>query len=189
MYFRYFVIIFPYKRVGPFIWKNLNPLDPKMLCAKFGWNWLSGFGEEDFLISSMYFRYFSIISPWKRAGPFIWTKLNPLHPKMHCAKFGWNWLSGSGEEDFLIPSMYFRYFSIISPWKRAGPFIWTKLNPLHPKMHCAKFGWNWLNGSEEEDFLILSKYFRYFVIISPWKRAGLFIWTKMNLVLMNVIKK
>ena len=26
--------------------------------------------------------------------------LNPLHPRMHCAKFGRNWLSGSGEEDF-----------------------------------------------------------------------------------------
>ena len=29
--------------------------------------------------------------------------------------------------------MYFRYFKIISPWKRAGSFIWTNLNPLHPK--------------------------------------------------------
>ena len=31
---------------------------------------------------------------------FIWTNLNPLHPRMLCAKFGWNWPSGSGEEDF-----------------------------------------------------------------------------------------
>ena len=28
--------------------------------------------------------------------------------------------------------MYFHYFVIISPWKRAGPFIWTNLNPLNP---------------------------------------------------------
>ena len=28
--------------------------------------------------------------------------------------------------------MYFCYFTIISPWKRAGSFIWTNLNPLHP---------------------------------------------------------
>ena len=28
-----------------------------------------------------------------------------------------------GIEDFLILSMYFGYFAIISPWKRAGPFI------------------------------------------------------------------
>ena len=33
--------------------------------------------------------------------------------------------------------MYFRYFVIIFPWKRAGPFICTNLNPLHPRMPCA----------------------------------------------------
>ena len=107
----------------------VKPLHQRMLCANFGWNWLSGSGEEDYLIASMYFRYFITISPWNRAGPFFWTNLNPLHPRMLCAKFGWNWLSGSGEEDFLILSMYFRYFIIISPWKRAGSFIWTNLNP------------------------------------------------------------
>ena len=69
----------------------------------------------------MYFHYFLIISPWKRAGPFIWTNLNPFHPRMLCAKFGLNWTSGSGEEDFLISSMYFHYFVIISPWKGQGP--------------------------------------------------------------------
>ena len=71
---------------------------------------------------------------------FIWRILNPPHPSMLCAKIGWNWLSGSGEEDFLISSVYFHYFIIISPWKRAGPFIWTNLNPLHLRMLCAKFG-------------------------------------------------
>ena len=29
----------------------------------------------------------------------VWTNLNPLHPRMLCAKFGWNWPRGSGEED------------------------------------------------------------------------------------------
>ena len=82
-----------------FIWRNLNPLHPRMICAGIGWNWLIGSGEEDFLISSMYFHYFVIISPWKRAGPIIWTNLNPLHPRMLCAKFGWNWPSGSGEDE------------------------------------------------------------------------------------------
>ena len=38
-----------------FICKNLRPRQSGMLCAKCGWNWHSGFGEEDFLISSMYF--------------------------------------------------------------------------------------------------------------------------------------
>ena len=70
---------------------------------------------------------------------------------MICAKFGWNWPSGSGEEDFLNFSMYFRNFVIISPGKRARPFIWTNLNSLYLRMHCANFDWNWPNGSVEED--------------------------------------
>ena len=65
----------------------------------------SGSEGEDFLISSMYFRYFVIISPLKRAGSFIWINLKPLHPKVHCAKFGWNWHSGFGLEDLFISSM------------------------------------------------------------------------------------
>ena len=28
---------------------------------------------------------------------------------------------------------------IISPRKKVGPFIWTNLKPLHPRVHCAKF--------------------------------------------------
>ena len=94
-----------------------------------------------FFILSMYFCYLVIISPWKRAWPFIWTNLNPLHPRMHCAKFGWNWPSGSREEFFFILSMYFCYLVIISPWKRTGPFIGTNLNPFYRKMLFAKCGW------------------------------------------------
>ena len=65
-----------------------------------------------------------IISPWKRAEPFIWTNLNPHHPRMLCAKFGWNWFSGAGEEDFLILLMSFRYFII--------PSLGKGLNYDHP---------------------------------------------------------
>ena len=54
------------------------------------------------------------------------------------------------EEDFQSSSMYFRYFVIISPWKRASPFIWTIWNSHHKRMLCAKFGWNWPGGSWEE---------------------------------------
>ena len=58
-----------------------------------------------FKISSIYFSYFVIISPWKRAGLFIWGNLNPLYPTMLCAKFGWNWPGGSGEEDENLNSL------------------------------------------------------------------------------------
>ena len=36
MSFRCILIISPLKMVWSFIWKNLNPLHPRMLCAKFG---------------------------------------------------------------------------------------------------------------------------------------------------------
>ena len=53
MYFCYFVIISPWKRVGPFIWTNLYPLHARMRCAKFGWNCPSGSGEEDENVKSL----------------------------------------------------------------------------------------------------------------------------------------
>mgnify|MGYP003692070963 CR=1 FL=1 len=81
-------------------------------------------------------------------GPFIWTKLNSLHPSMLCAKFGWNWLSGSGEEDFLILLMYFRFFVIISPWERAAALYLNKLESPSPEnalcqvwLKLAKWFW------------------------------------------------
>ena len=46
VYFYYFAIISPCRRVLPFIWTNLNPLPPRMICGKFGWNWPSSSGEE-----------------------------------------------------------------------------------------------------------------------------------------------
>ena len=118
---------------------NLVEIGPAVLEKKF------------FLISSMYFHYLVIIFPWKMVGPFIWTNLNPLYPRMLCAKFEIGPVVRK-KNIFLILSMYFCYFIIISPWKRAWPFIWTTLNPLHPRMLYAKFGWNWPGGLWEEIF-------------------------------------
>ena len=89
---------------------------------------------------------FEIISPWKRAGSFIWINLNSLLPRMFCAKFGWNWFSGSLN--------YVNVFSLFPNFlhlERVGSFIRINLNPLHPRKLCAKFGWNWFGGSGEED--------------------------------------
>ena len=117
--FRYFGIISPWKMV----FTNLNSHHPWMFCVKFGCNWPSGSGEEDFKTSQVYFLYFVITSPWKRSRPFIWTNFNSLHPRMLCAKLGWNLPISSGEEHLLISSVYFRYLVIISLWKKAWPFI------------------------------------------------------------------
>ena len=67
-----------------------------------------------------FFCYFIIISPWKRAGPFIWINLNPLHPKMSCAKFDWNWPSGSGVVDENVKSLQQR-------WRTTVKFLLEKL--------------------------------------------------------------
>ena len=88
----YFAIISTWRKKWPFIWTNLNPLHPRLLCAKFC---SDGSQEEDFLK----FYYLAIISPWEKARPLICTNLNPLHLRMLCVIFGWNWPSGSPEED------------------------------------------------------------------------------------------
>ena len=146
MYFSYFLVISPWKSVGLFIWTNLNPRHPKMLCAKFGWNWSSGSGEEDFLISSVYFHYFVIISPWTRVRPFIWTKLNRLHPTMHCASLVEIGPVVLEKKIFKISSMY-NYL----PLEKGRALHLNKLDSLQPRILCAKFGWNWPSGSREEE--------------------------------------
>ena len=83
----------------------------------------------------MYFRYFVIISPWKRRGPFIWTNLSPHHPRMHWAKFGWNWPSGSGEEIFFLINFddVFSLFHKYLPLEKGGALHLNKLESLSPK--------------------------------------------------------
>ena len=88
-----------------------------------------------------------IISRWKRAGPFIWTNLNSLHPRILVPSLV-EICPAVLEKILKILSMCFCYFVIISPRKRAWPFIWTNLSPLHIRMLCAKLGWN---GFGEED--------------------------------------
>ena len=99
----------------------------------------------------MFFSLFRNYLPFEKDGALHLNKLDSPSPKDALCKVWlklahWFWR----RRFFLILSMYFRYFIIISPWKRAGFFIWTKLNPLHPRMLCAKFGWKWLSGSWEE---------------------------------------
>ena len=58
---------------------HLNKLEfpaPRMFSAKFDWNKPFSSWEEIFWVSSTYFCYFVISSPWKRAWFFIWTNLN-----------------------------------------------------------------------------------------------------------------
>ena len=91
------------EKVVAFHLNKLNSLHPRILCAIKVWlkNWPICSGEEVFWISSMYFRYFVIISPRRSAWPFVWRNLNSFYQRMLCAKFSWNWPSGSGEDEIV----------------------------------------------------------------------------------------
>ena len=121
-----------------------------MLCAKFGWNWLSGSGEEYFKFHGLYFHYFVIIFPWKRAGPSFEQTWIPY--TQGCFVPSWLKLA-----QWFWRRRFFNFINVISsfrnylPFERGGAFISTNLYPLHPRMLCVKFGWNWLSGSGEED--------------------------------------
>ena len=86
-------------------------------------------------VFSLFRNYF----PLEKRRAIHLKNLNSLHLRMIYAKFGWNWPSGSREEDFLNLSMYFCNFVILSPWKKAELFIWINLSPLNPRMICGKF--------------------------------------------------
>ena len=134
-----FTIISPWKKERPFIWTNMKPVYPRMLCAKFSWNWSSGSGEN-FQISSIYYHYFVIISPWKRTEPFSYRLESPsskdalCHVKLKLAQWFWR--------RFFNFINIFSFFSLSSPFLNGNvSFIWINLNPLHPKMLCAILGW------------------------------------------------
>ena len=114
----------------------------------------------------MYIRYFVIFYLWKRTGLFIWTISSLHHPRMLCAKFGWNWTSGSGIDDFYILNV-FSLFRNYLPLKKCEALHLRKLEFSSPM-----FGWNWPSGSGEEDFWIASINFHYFVIIFSLLKGG-----------------
>ena len=124
-----------------FIWTNWNPLHPRMLCAMFGWNWPSGSREEDcnFL-------------PLEKDSTLYLNKLESTSSKNALCQFWLNLANWFWWRRFLNFVHVFRYFVIISPWRRTRLFIWTNLNPLHQRILCANFGWNWLSGSGEDFF-------------------------------------
>ena len=72
---------------------------------------------------------------------------------------------------FLIPSMYFRYFFIISPSERAGSFIWTNLNPFTQGCIVPSLVEIGSVVLEKEDFFNFVNLFSLFVIISPWEKG------------------
>ena len=77
---------------------------------------------------------------WELNGPSFEQTWIPSSKNALCQV--WLKLAWQFWRRFLNFVNVFRYFVIISPWKRAGHFIWTNLNFYYTRMLYAKFGWN-----------------------------------------------
>ena len=96
--FHYFIIVFN--------WTNLNPLQPRILCTKIGWNWTSGSGEY------VNVKSLQTLSIW---GGYCGTNLTMLDfEKKSKNFFGW-FVHISNIRDINVPKRYFstKYLHII----------------------------------------------------------------------------
>ena len=147
-----------------------------MHCAKFGWHWPSGSGEEEFYISSMFLCYFVIVSQSsQKAETLHLNKLESPSPKntlchvwLKLAQWFWRIRSLNFVNVF---SLFCNLCRIISHWERERPFIWTNLNPHHQRMLNAKFGWNWPSCYGKEDFLKFCQCNFAFLYYLPLEKA------------------
>jgi hypothetical protein len=145
VYFHSFAIIFPWRKVIPFVWINLNPLCLKLFVpsqVKIGPMVLE---KKIFKWPNPIFTFLWFSLLWRGPGPLFEKKIESPPPKDNLYKV-WLNLACWFWRRFLIFLVYFYFFAIISPWRRAFVFIWTILNSLHPRMICA----NWSSGSGEE---------------------------------------
>ena len=146
MYFRYFLIISPWKMTGTIY---LIKLETTSLSDTLWLVWLK-----------LAYRF------WRRLIDFV-TEFFPYSVKLYSfgkkgrvqASFELRFPSSFVEIGSSVlekKSYEFRqcifamYIVIISTWERKWPFIWTNLNPIHLRMLCAKLDWNWRSDSGEE---------------------------------------
>ena len=114
-----------------FIWTYLNPIHPKMLCAKFG----SG---KNVLKFRQYIFTILKLSPLRNSGALHMNRLEYPLPMDNLSQV---WLKlaqlfwGRRFLNFVNVFSLFRNYLLL---ERLGPFVWTNLNPLHPRMFCAK---------------------------------------------------
>ena len=110
-------------RIGWFlIWTNLNPLHPRKLWAKIGWNWPSGFGEEEFLISSMNFSLLRNYLPLEKGRAGHLNKLE--YPSLKDA-LGQVWLKLAQwfwrRRFFYVVNVFFAFSKLFPLCKGQGP--------------------------------------------------------------------
>ena len=204
--------ITPGKRTGPFIWTNLHLIHPRMLCTIFGWYWpccstaslifplrkgraLCFSKLESATLKDTLCQVWLKFSPWFWRRKFlkipfkyifsIWfvsplgkgrflplNKLEIPSPKEDLSQV-WLKLAQCFACYFLNFVNVFTLFWYYIPLKIGGALHLNKLESPSPKDAMSSLV---DIGSGEEDFLHLSMYFRYFVTIYPYKKTGSFIW-------------
>ena len=114
--------------------------------AQWFWRWFFNFVNVFLLFLNYLFL--------EKGGALILNKLETPSPKDALCQV-WLKLAQVVQEKKIFNLNFVNVFSLFRnylPLEKGGPFFWTKLNPLHPRTIWAKFGWNWLSGSGEEDF-------------------------------------
>ena len=134
--FRYYL---PLERVRSFIWTNLDPPHPRMVFAKFGWNWLSLPIEGDFKML-LYFRnylpcrkiiWFSLLEDalcqvWLKLARWFWRRCKKNFNVFSLLCPLWKWRSS--------------LFEIWIPYpKNVLCYIWLKLAQCRKGWKCEKF--------------------------------------------------
>ena len=101
-------------------WTDLISLHPRMLLCQIWLKSAQRFWRRSLLYFVNIFLLLNNYPPWKKDGALLLNKFDFHHPRMLCAKVGWNCRIGLGE-DFWLLLMYSCNFVIIFLGKRRGP--------------------------------------------------------------------
>ena len=104
-----------------------------MLCAKSGWKWLSGSGEEDFWILSMFFALFHYFLPLEKGRALHLNKLESPSPKDALCQVWLKLAQWFWRRRFLNFVNIFSLFRNYLPLEKGGAHHLNKLESPSPK--------------------------------------------------------
>ena len=99
----------------------------------------------------MHFHYYL---PLERSGVLHFNESKSFYPENALSQ-GWLKLAQwFWRKRFLNFVNIFSLFCYYLPLEKGMVLHLKNLNPLHPRMLCAKFGWNWPSGRKCKKFMI-----------------------------------
>ena len=101
----------------------------------------------DYIITLIKRRKKTLLSLWELNGSSL-NKIESHSPKHALCQVWLKFVQWFWRRRFFNFVNVFSLFRYYVPLEKGG----ANLNPLHRKMHFAKFGWNWLSGSGEDFF-------------------------------------